>query len=277
MNTATQQLVTARGTFSVQIDGNVDAPAIVLSNSLGTTLDMWAPQVSELARYFRVIRYNTRGHDLVPDNLSAWGIEQLGLDVVAILDALSIQQATFCGVSMGGHTGLWLGIHAAERLNALVVCNSAAKIGTAEAWQQRASLLRSGGREAMQQLAQTAPERWFTPNFIKRESALVQAMQQQLADIAYEGYATCCDALAHSDLRHDAHRIAVPTLFIAGEFDPVTTVEDSKKLQAAVIGSMLAVLPASHISNLEAPALFTQAVRDFTNSVVSAAGLAVKA
>ncbi|NLJ63417.1 MAG: 3-oxoadipate enol-lactonase [Alcaligenaceae bacterium] len=269
MSATVQQLETARGVFRVAIAGAAQAPALILSNSLGTTLEMWDPQVEALARHFRVIRYDTRGHGGSPVTEGPYQFEELGLDVVAILDALHIDQASFCGVSMGGHTGLWLGIYAPNRFNAIAVCNSAAKIGTAEAWQQRAHQVRQSGVEAMQQLAHSAPERWFTASFIKQSPQVVQQAQAQLAHISPEGYASCCEALAQSDLRAELHRITLPTLLVAGTEDPVTTVEDAKNMQAAIVRSKIVELEASHLSNLEVPEAFTQALLSFMTSQLS--------
>ncbi len=151
------QLLTSRGNFRVAVDGDVTAPALILSNSLGTTLEMWTPQVAEFAKHWRVIRYDTRGHGGSPVTPGPYRFDDLGQDVLALLDALSVEQAAFCGISMGGHTGLWLGIHAATRLSALVVCNSAARIGTQPAWLERASMVRAGGATSMRNLADSAP------------------------------------------------------------------------------------------------------------------------
>lgn len=263
-------LHTARGVFRVVIDGDVDAPPLVLSNSLGTTLEMWAPQVDEFSKTCRVIRYDTRGHGGSVVTPGPYTVEGLGRDVLSILDALHIPTAAFCGVSMGGHTGLWLGVHAGERLQSLAVCNSAACIGTFRAWQDRASAVRQGGGEGMQALADSAPGRWFSPAFVLAQPATVQAVQAVLAGISPEGYASCCQALALSDLRADLSRIKVRTLLVAGASDPVTTVADAHAMQADIADARTVVLPASHLSNLEAPQAFNRAILDFLSSAVRA-------
>ena len=263
MSSPPSLLTTSRGTFRVAIDGSPDAPALVLSNSLGTTLEMWDAQVASLSASHRLIRYDTRGHGGSPVTPGPYRMDDLGQDVLALLDALNIDQAYFCGVSMGGHTGLWLGVHAGARMRGIAVCNSAAKIGTAQAWQERAATVRSQGAAAMQALADSAPGRWFTPGFTQAHPDIVQRAQAWIAGIAPEGYAACCEALATSDLRESIGRIAVPTLLLAGADDPVTTVADAQAMQASIAGSSLAVVPASHLSNLEAPQAFEQAVLDF--------------
>ncbi|NLJ51243.1 MAG: 3-oxoadipate enol-lactonase [Alcaligenaceae bacterium] len=261
------QLETTAGNFRVAVDGAEDAPALILSNSLGTTLEMWDPQVEALSKKFRLVRYDTRGHGGSPITQGPYSFKQLAADVVAILDALKIETAVFCGVSMGGHTGLQLGIDETERFDGIVVCNSAAKIGTAEAWQERATLLRTKGQEAIKELAATAPDRWFTPEFIKQHPDVVKGMQEQFATLDPEGYAACCDALGQSDLRKSINAICVPTLLVAGKYDPVTTVEDAQNMHGLIKGSSVAELDASHISNVEAADAFTETLIDFIETL----------
>lgn len=263
MGNTSFQLTTPRGSFRVAVDGDASAPALILSNSLGTTLEMWAPQVANLSKDWRLIRYDTRGHGGSPVTLGPYSFDALGHDVLALLDALEVQQAAFCGISMGGHTGLWLGVHAPARLNALVVCNSAARIGTAPAWNERAATVRAGGAASMRGLADSAPGRWFSEPFIQAQPGVVQRTQDGLAHINPEGYAACCEALAASNLRADLGRITTSTLLIAGALDPVTTVADAQAMQDGIAQAQLAVLPASHLSNLEAPDAFTQTVQQF--------------
>lgn len=262
-NSITQVLNTARGHFRVAIDGSAEAPPLVLSNSLGTTLEMWAPQVEDLSKSYRLIRYDTRGHGGSVVTPGPYTVEGLGCDVLAILDALQIPTAAFCGVSMGGHTGLWLGVHAGDRLQSLVVSNSAARIGTVQGWKDRADTVRQGGSLGMRALADSAPGRWFTPDFVREQSGTVEAVQATLAGINPEGYAACCEALAHSDLRVDLASIKARTLLIASAFDPVTTEADAHAMQSSITGARTVVLPTSHLSNLEAPQAFTRTVLDF--------------
>ena len=256
-------LKTARGAFRVTVDGDAAAPALILSNSLGTLLEMWDPQVTAFSAHYRVIRYDARGHGGSPVTPGPYSFADLGQDVLAVLDALGVEQAAFCGISMGGHTGLWLGVHAASRFNAIAVCNSAAKIGTPQGWNERAAMVREGGQASMQALAESSPGRWFSAEFINAQAATVQRAQAWIAGLAPQGYAACCEALATSDLRGDLGRITTPTLLLAGASDPVTTVADAQAMQAGIAGARLAVVPASHLSNLEAPPAFNQAVLHF--------------
>lgn len=256
-------LETARGAFRVTLDGDPAAPALILSNSLGTTLEMWDMQARAWSRDYRVIRYDTRGHGGSPVTPGPYSFEDLGRDVLAILDALQVQRALFCGISMGGHTGLWLGVHASTRFRAVAVCNSAARIGTPQAWRERADMVRRGGAGSMQALADSAAGRWFTEEFVRSNPDMVQRAQRWIAGIDPQGYAACCEALADSDLRAVIAQMTLPVLLLAGASDPVTTVADAQAMHAVIRGSRLAVVPASHLSNLEAPHAFEQALQAF--------------
>lgn len=263
------QVSTVRGRLNYQTYGSRDKPALIFSNSLGTGLSMWQPQIDALQHEFFLIAYDSRGHGLSESpncehaaaGLPAYSIDLLGADVLSVLDDADIDRAHFCGISMGGLTGLWLGIYAPERLNKLVVCNTAAKIGQTDAWLQRAETVR---REGLSEIARTAPQRWFTENFTARHPETVAGLTAKLAgDIDPQGYAACCEALAHADLRDSIARIPVPTLSVGGRYDPVTTPQDTETLQNAIPGAELVLLDASHISNIEAAAAFNQAVGGF--------------
>ena len=241
-------------------DGDRAQPCLVLSNSLGTDLSMWQAQAAALAGDFFVVRYDTRGHGRSSAGAAPFGIERLGLDVVALLDHLDVERAAFCGISMGGLTGQWLGIHQSQRLRQLVLANTAARIGSADAWLARAEQVRRDGMDAV---ADGAPARWFTPQFLQHAPDTVARMVASLRDQDAGGYAACCEALAQADLRASVGMITVPTLVIAGEHDPVTTLDDARWLQQQVAGSRLASVPASHISSVEAAQAFTAQLRGF--------------
>jgi 3-oxoadipate enol-lactonase len=250
--------------LNVRCDGERARPAVVLSNSLGTDLSMWDAQAAVLAKRFHVVRYDTRGHGASVGTSGAtpgpYTIELLGRDVLALLDHLDIARAHFVGLSMGGVIGQWLGANAPDRLNKLVLANTASRIGTPDGWHARAAAVRG---EGMNEIAAGAPGRWFTPDFVARQAVVVGSMQKTLRSVVPEGYAACCEALAAADLTQDVHRIAAPTLVIAGSADPVTTVADAQQLAAAIEGATLATLPASHLSNIEAPDRFSDAVLPF--------------
>jgi 3-oxoadipate enol-lactonase len=249
------------------LEGPPTAPVLVLSNSLGTTMDMWQPQAPALAQRFRVLRYDTRGHGAsgagdasATSDMAGYTLDQLGGDVLRLLDALDIAKAHFCGISMGGLTGLWLGVHAGERLHKLAVANSAACIGTGAGWRERAAMVRMQGMNAV---ADGAVARWFTPSFAQREPQTVEKLVEGLRQTPPAAYAACCLALAQADLRNAISGIKIPTLLIAGRHDPVTTVADARAMQEHIAGSRYAELDASHLSNVQADAEFTRQLLQF--------------
>ena len=241
-------------------DGDPAHPCLVLCNSLGTDLSMWGAQADALASSLFVVRVDTRGHGQSGTGDAPFGIDRLGRDVIALLDHLQVERAAVCGVSMGGLVGQWLGMHYPQRVTRLVLANTAARIGSAEGWQARAALVRSEGMAAV---ADGAAARWFTPPFIEREKAAVARMVDRLRAQDANGYAACCEALAQADLRAGVAAITVPTLVIAGEHDPVTTVDDGRWLQQQIAGASLATVAASHISNVEQPQQFTSLLHAF--------------
>ena len=243
--------------INYQTFGDASQPAIIFSNSLGTQLNMWQPQISFFEKKFYVICYDTRGHGASSAPQGPYSIEQLGTDVVHLLDHLNIEKASFCGISMGGLTGQWLAIHHPERFNHVIVCNTAAKIGQEQAWNDRAQLVREQG---LKPIAETAASRWFTEPFIRSNTAIVESLSNDLGAGSPEGYASCCEALAKADVRADLKTITVPVLIIAGQHDPVTTVADAQYLVNQIPNSQLIEINASHISNIECPENFSHAL-----------------
>ncbi|MDV2467454.1 3-oxoadipate enol-lactonase [Acinetobacter chinensis] len=248
--------------INYQTFGDENNPAIVFSNSLGTKFTMWQPQIDTLQNDFYVICYDTRGHGQSSAPQGPYTIDQLGQDVINLLDHLNIKKASFCGISMGGLTGQWLAIHKPEYFNHVIVCNTAAKIGQEQAWNERAALVREQG---LQPIAATAASRWFTERFIQSQAAIVQSLSNDLAAGSAEGYASCCEALAKADLREELKNISVPVLVIAGLQDPITTVTDGQFMVDRIPYSQLAEINASHISNIEQPEAFNDILKTFLN------------
>lgn len=246
--------------INYQTFGDATKPALIFSNSLGTNFKMWQTQIDFFQQDFFVICYDTRGHGASSAPQGPYSIDQLGQDVVNLLDHLNVEKAAFCGISMGGLTGQWLAIHRPERFNQVVVCNTAAKIGQEQAWNDRAALVREQG---LQPIASTAASRWFTEPFIQSNSTVVNNLQNDLAAGSAEGYASCCEALAKADVREQLKDITVPVLVVAGQQDPVTTVVDGQFMVERIANSQLFEINASHISNVELPNEFNQAVKQF--------------
>lgn len=249
--------------INYQTFGDANHPAIVFSNSLGTKYSMWQPQIDALQDDFFIICYDTRGHGASSAPQGPYTIDHLGQDVINLLDHLNVKKANFCGISMGGLTGQWLAIHKPEYFNHVVVCNTAAKIGQEQAWNDRAKLVREQG---LQPIAATAASRWFTESFIQSQAQIVQSLSNDLAASSADGYASCCEALAKADLGEALKNITVPVLVIAGQQDPVTTVADGQYIVDRVPNSQLFEINASHISNIECPAEFTQALVSFLSN-----------
>lgn len=246
--------------INYQTFGDAAKPALIFSNSLGTNFKMWQAQIDFFQQDFFVICYDTRGHGASSAPQGPYSIDQLGQDVVNLLDHLNIEKAAFCGISMGGLTGQWLAIHRPERFNQVVVCNTAAKIGQEQAWNDRAALVREQG---LQPIASTAASRWFTEPFIQSNATVVNNLQNDLAAGSAEGYASCCEALAKADVREQLKDIQVPVFIVAGQQDPVTTVADGEFMQQRIANAELFEINASHISNIEQPEAFNQAVQAF--------------
>ncbi|AGI24151.1 3-oxoadipate enol-lactonase [Pseudomonas sp. ATCC 13867] len=253
----------ADGDLNYQLEGPVGAPVLVLSNSLGTDLHMWDAQIPTFAEHFRVLRYDTRGHGASLVTPGPYSIEQNGRDVLALLDALDVPRAHFCGLSMGGLIGQWLAIHAPERLSRLVLCNTAAKIGTPDIWNLRIETVLSGGAEAMCNLRDASISRWFTADFAEAEPGKVEPIVGMLAQTSPEGYAANCAAVRDADFRGEIGAISAPTLVVCGAADPVTTPSDGRFLQAHIPGAELVELRAAHLSNVQAGDAFSQRVLDF--------------
>src|ERR1700733_2472356 len=237
-----------------------EGPVLMLSNSLGTDFSMWDPQMEELQQRFRILRYDTRGHGKSSVTPGDYSIDQLGRDVLGLLDSLDLDRVYFCGLSMGGMIGIWLGIHAPGRLYRLVLCNTAARIGTKEIWNARIATVRKSG---MKSVAAAVIERWFTAEFRASCGKKVIWAQRMIENSPPDGYAACCAAIRDMDQRDAVAQIKVPTLVIYGGSDSVIPASDSHFLADQIQGAVTVELPAAHLSNVEQAGPFTKAVTNF--------------
>ncbi|MGP4119451.1 3-oxoadipate enol-lactonase [Psychrobacter aquimaris] len=240
--------------------GDSRNPALIFSNSLGTSYHMWQPQINALQNDYFIVCYDTRGHGKSSAPKGPYSLDALGQDVIDLLDHLNIDKAFFCGISMGGMTGQWLAIHHPNRFHHLMLCNTAAKIGNKAAWIARAHLVRE---QDLDPVAATAASRWFTEGFISNHPDIVNALSDTLAASSSEGYASCCEALAVADTREQLKDIDVAITVVAGSEDPVTTVADGQYMVDHIPNATLATIEASHISNIEQPEVFNQLVRQY--------------
>jgi 3-oxoadipate enol-lactonase len=233
---------------------------LVFSNGLGTNLHMWDGQTAAFSQHFRVLRYDVRGHGQSAYTPGPYTIEQLSRDVVRLLDALQIDRAYFCGLSMGGMTGMWLGANAAGRLHKLVLCNTSAKFDPEHMWNKRIEAVQSGGMKAV---AGAVLERWLTPDFRSAHPEEAEKVLAMLENASPEGYVACCAAVRDMDLRNSLNAIRAPALVVAGAFDPAAPPKDSQALAASIPNAVYAELPASHLSNIQARDEFNSKVLEF--------------
>lgn len=243
--------------------GSQSKPWLIFCNSLGTDLTMWDAQVAGLWRHFRMLRYDRRGHGLSSAPPPPYGLADLGNDVLVLLDALQIERVHFCGLSIGGLTGQWLGIHAGQRLGRIAVCATSAKIGTPGSWIARMDAVRENGFAAL--TAATA-ERWFTPSFNAVEPGAVGKVLDSFVATSIDGYIGCCAALAGADLRDGVERIANPLLAVSGHGDPVCPPADLENIAARVQQGRHLSLPGRHIVNIESALAFNVALLEFFDS-----------
>jgi 3-oxoadipate enol-lactonase len=244
-----------------RIDGAAAAPVLMLSNSLGTDLHMWDPQVRALAERFHVVRYDSRGHGRSDVPPGPYSLERLGRDLLALCDALDIEQAHLCGLSLGGQVALWLASHHPERVLRAVFADTAARIGTDALWNQRIEAVRAGGmrpiRDAIVARFLSEPFRQLHPDVALRLGATLDAT-------APDGYIAACEALRDADLIASVSHIRAPSLVIVGALDVATPPAQAAALHDAIVGSELTVLPAAaHLSNVEQPEVFTTHVLAF--------------
>jgi 3-oxoadipate enol-lactonase len=229
-----------------RLDGPGDAPVVVLGNSLGTDMGMWDAQLPALAERFRVVRYDMRGHGGSPQPRGALTIEELGADVLGLLDHAGVARASLAGVSLGGMAAMWAAAEAPERVDRLVLCCTSARLGPPELWEDR---IRTVGTQGTAALAGATMERWFSP---AADPAVVARFDAMLRAVPAGGYAACCAAIRDMDQRDRLGRIRAPTLVIGGGDDPSTPPEHAELLAAGIPGAQLALIEgARHLANVE--------------------------
>jgi 3-oxoadipate enol-lactonase len=245
-----------------RIDGTrSDAPWLVLSNSLGSDVGMWAPQVQAFAEHFRVLRYDTRGHGRSDAPRGPYTIDQLTGDVIGLMDHLGIARAHFLGLSMGGLTGVGLGARHAGRFDRIILSNTAARIGTPEIWLPRAAKAREEGLAGM---ADAVLTRWLTPETVARAPFAYAALRDTLVHTDREGYAANCEAINAADLREEARAIKAPVLVIAGAHDMSTPPALGRALAESIAGArFVEFADASHLANIEVTEQYIRTVLDF--------------
>jgi 3-oxoadipate enol-lactonase len=246
--------------LNAQIEGPERAPVLMLCNSLGTDLHMWDDQVKAMTQHFRLLRYDRRGHGKSEAPKGPYNMEMLGRDALAVMDGMGAQKVNWCGLSMGGMVGMWLGANAPQRMDRIVLSNTAAYMADKQIWNERFKTLRAGGTAA---IADGTMERWFTKGFRERAPQAVARLKQMVLDTPVEGYIGCGEAVRDMDHREIIRKITTPTMIIAGRHDPATTVEAAEFMRDRIPGSKLVVLEAAHIANVEQAQAYTDALLGF--------------
>ena len=241
-----------------ELSGRADAPVVMLSNSLGTRLEMWDPQMQALTERYRILRYDSRGHGRSDAPDGPYTIDLLADDALGLLDALDIEQVHFCGLSKGGMVGQVLGARHGDRLISLALCSTSCHMPARELWEERIRVARKHGMAA---LADGVVERWFTEAFRREPSIAVDRVRQMILDTPAHGYAACCAAIRDMDLRELIRDIRLPTLVIVGDKDPATPPKMAEEIRSRIPGARLEVVPdAAHLLNIEQDVVFDAAL-----------------
>lgn len=246
-----------------RLDGRTDAPVLVLGNSLGTDGRLWDAQVEAWQRDFRVLRFELPGHGGTAAWPAPFDMGALAEALLALLDALAIARCHYCGLSMGGAIGLELAARAPERVQGLVLSNTAAQFGAADFWRQRLARARDEGVMA---LFAASSARWLTPAQAEAEPHTVALLRDMFTQVKRDGYLQCGQAVMDFDFHARLSSVAVPALVIAGTHDLATTPQQGRALHAGLRASRYLELPVAHLGNLGAPAAFADAVAHFATS-----------
>jgi 3-oxoadipate enol-lactonase/4-carboxymuconolactone decarboxylase len=244
-----------------RLEGKPGSPILVLSHSIGTDHGMWEPQVSDLIEHFHVLRYDTRGHGGSDAPAGDYSIEQLGNDLLGLADGLGIRKFAFCGLSLGGAIGQWLAANAPQRIERLILANTAPRFGSREQWETRIRMVKEGGMAAIVDLAM---QRFFSAETLQRGDPRTESIKSLLLGTNPAGYIACCAALRDFDSNAFLGKISAPTLVIAGKLDVSTPWAGNGEILAQKIaGAQSLQLNAAHLSNLECPRAFSSAVVEF--------------
>jgi 3-oxoadipate enol-lactonase len=243
-----------------QFDGSEGRPVVVLSNSLGSNLSMWEPQMAALTERYRVLRYDNRGHGQSAVVEGPYTLERIATDARELIEELGIGPVLWCGVSLGGMVGMWLGANAPHVLRRAVLANTSPLIGPPDVWNQRIATIREQGMEAFSKVGVT---RWLTPDFAAVNPDISERLADMIAATPPEGYIATATAIREMNLLDSLARITVPVLVIAGSGDPATPVAMGEQIHSGVPGARFAILEAAHLSNWEQPQEFNRLILNF--------------
>lgn len=247
--------------IAYRIDGDFSKPVLVLANSIATDLTMWEGQIENFSKYFTVLRFDTRGNGLSGVPVGDYSIARMALDVLELLDYLKIEKAHFCGLSLGGFIGQWLGIHAPDRIEKLILANTSPYLGPAKLWNENIHLLNNG--TDMAYFEEIFISGWFSKAMIEKRKDVVLPFREMIRRTSPAGLAGSYAAVRDADFRKTNALILNKTLIIAGKHDQVTKADHSEQIHAAVRNSELIILPVVHLSNIERKAEFEKLVLAF--------------
>jgi 3-oxoadipate enol-lactonase len=239
-------------------DGPEQGSVLAMAHSIGSSMAMWEPQVPALSRKLRVLRYDHRGHGGSPVPPGPYTIAELGRDFIALLDRLQLQRVSFCGLSLGGMVGMWLGANAPDRIDRLILCCTTPRMMRPEDFAARATKVR---KEGMGSIADVVISRWFTPGFAASHAETVASIRKLFVSTPAEGYASGCEALAAMDLRGELGKIKAPTLVIGAVEDQSTPLQQQREIVSGIRGARLEIVEnAAHLANIQQPEAFTHLI-----------------
>lgn len=242
-------------------EGSKDKPVLVFANSLGSDLRIWDGVVTHLAGDFRIIRYDKRGHGLSDVPAPPYSLDDFVLDLVGLLDALEIKEATVCGLSVGGVIAQGFAINYPDRVRGLVLCDTGMRIGSFASWEERIATVKESG---LSKLVGPSMERWFTKAFRENRSVEMQGYANMLLRIPAAGYLGACYALRDADLTEETPKINKPTLVLCGDQDIATPPDLGRELAQAIPGAHFSLInEAGHLACIEQPEAMTHQMMEF--------------
>jgi 3-oxoadipate enol-lactonase len=246
--------------LNYRFDGEDGRPVLLLSNSLGSTMAMWEPQIAALTQHFRVLRYDNRGHGGSSVPAGPYTIERIARDARELIEGLSLAPALYCGLSLGGMVGMWLCQNAPQLLSRVVLCNTTAYFGQPEVWNQRLAMI---DNEGLQAVANATVQRWLSAEFMAQNPDIAAQCVAMIASTPVDGYKASVLAVRDVDLRAGLTGITLPVLVIAGALDPATPPAMAEAIADAIPHARLAILDALHLSNIEKADEFNKLVIRF--------------
>ena len=243
-----------------QLEGLDSGPVLVLVNSIATDLSVWDDVVTGLQNTFRILRYDVRGQGQTTVTEGPYSIETLAKDLIGLIDALGVEKVSICGLSLGAMVGMWLATNCSERIERLILCNTAAHVGPPESWDARAGAVIDRGMEAIRP---AVLERWLSSEFVSAGGARMNKVLGMALGSPVAGYIGACAAIRDMDQRESIRAIPVPTLVVAGSSDAATPVADARFIADTIPGAIFTELPGGHLSNVEQPVRLSTAIRGF--------------